>query len=82
MQDDLHVFWLLHVLFGFLLTRKLAARGQWLLIYTNSKYHFWIFSRRRNVALRMTDREVSGVTILEIEGRIVLGEESNSFAEK
>ncbi len=46
MQDDLHVLWLLHVLFGFLLTRKLAARGQWLLIYTNSKYRFE-FSRRR-----------------------------------
>jgi anti-sigma B factor antagonist len=34
------------------------------------------------VALRMTDRDVSGVTVLEIEGRIVLGEESNSFREK
>jgi len=34
------------------------------------------------VALRMTDREVNGVTVLEIEGRIVLGEESNSFREK
>jgi anti-sigma B factor antagonist len=30
----------------------------------------------------MTDRDVSGVTVLEIEGRIVLGEESNSFREK
>jgi len=34
------------------------------------------------VALRMTDRDVSGITVLEIEGRIVLGEESNSFREK
>jgi len=34
------------------------------------------------VALRMTDREVSGVSVLDIEGRIVLGEESNSFREK
>ena len=34
------------------------------------------------MALRMTDRDVSGVTVLEIEGRIVLGEESNSFREK
>jgi len=34
------------------------------------------------VALRMTDRDVNGVTALEIEGRIVLGEESNSFREK
>jgi anti-sigma B factor antagonist len=30
----------------------------------------------------MTDRDVSGITVLEIEGRIVLGEESNSFREK
>ncbi|HXQ26308.1 MAG TPA: STAS domain-containing protein [Candidatus Acidoferrales bacterium] len=34
------------------------------------------------MALRMTDREVSGVSVLDIEGRIVLGEESNSFREK
>ncbi|HUJ31721.1 MAG TPA: STAS domain-containing protein [Candidatus Acidoferrum sp.] len=34
------------------------------------------------MALRMTDRDVNGVTALEIEGRIVLGEESNSFREK
>ncbi|HXZ10776.1 MAG TPA: STAS domain-containing protein [Candidatus Sulfotelmatobacter sp.] len=34
------------------------------------------------MALRMTDRDVSGITVLEIEGRIVLGEESNSFREK
>lgn len=34
------------------------------------------------MALRMTDREVSGVTVLDLEGRIVLGEESNSFRER
>jgi anti-sigma B factor antagonist len=34
------------------------------------------------VALRMTDRDVSGVNVVDIEGRIVLGEESNSFREK
>ena len=34
------------------------------------------------MALRMTEREVSGVTVLEIEGRIVLGEESNAFRER
>jgi anti-sigma B factor antagonist len=32
------------------------------------------------VASRMTDRDVSGVTV--IEGRIVLGQESNAFREK
>src|ERR1700674_4724170 len=30
----------------------------------------------------MVDNEVNGVTVLEIEGRIVLGEESNAFREK
>src|SRR6202789_255202 len=30
----------------------------------------------------MTDRVVDGVDVLDIEGRIVLGEESNSFREK
>jgi anti-sigma B factor antagonist len=34
------------------------------------------------VALRMVDNEVNGVTVLELEGRIVLGEESNAFREK
>jgi anti-sigma B factor antagonist len=34
------------------------------------------------VALRITDRDVNGITVLEIEGRIVLGEESNSFRER
>jgi len=34
------------------------------------------------VALRMTDRNVGGVDVLDIEGRIVLGEESNAFREK
>ena len=34
------------------------------------------------MALRMSDRDVNGVTVIEIEGRIVLGEESNSFREK
>jgi len=34
------------------------------------------------VALRMTDRQIDGVDVVEIEGRIVLGEESNTFREK
>jgi anti-sigma B factor antagonist len=34
------------------------------------------------VALRMTDRQIDGVDVVEIEGRIVLGEESNAFREK
>ncbi|HWF37345.1 MAG TPA: STAS domain-containing protein [Candidatus Acidoferrales bacterium] len=34
------------------------------------------------MALRMTDRNVNGVDVVDIEGRIVLGEESNAFREK
>ena len=34
------------------------------------------------MALRMTDRDVSGITVVDIEGRIVLGEESNAFRER
>lgn len=34
------------------------------------------------MALRMAERDVNGVTVLDIEGRIVLGEESNAFREK
>jgi anti-sigma B factor antagonist len=30
----------------------------------------------------MTDREVNGVNVIDLEGRIVLGEESNSFRER
>jgi anti-sigma B factor antagonist len=30
----------------------------------------------------MTDRDVNGITVLDIEGRIVLGEESNAFRER
>ena len=34
------------------------------------------------MALRMTDHDVNGITVLEIDGRIVLGEESNGFRER
>jgi len=34
------------------------------------------------VALRITDHDVNGVTVLDIDGRIVLGEESNAFRER
>jgi len=35
-----------------------------------------------NVALRITDRDVHGVSVLDLEGRIVLGDESNAFRER
>jgi len=34
-----------------------------------------------NVALKITNREVDGVSVLALEGRIVLGEESNALRE-
>jgi anti-sigma B factor antagonist len=34
------------------------------------------------VALKMTNREVEGVSVVALEGRIVLGEESNALREK
>jgi len=34
------------------------------------------------VALKMTPREVDGVTVIAMDGRIVLGEESNALREK
>ena len=34
------------------------------------------------MALRITERDVNGVNVLDIDGRIVLGEESNAFRER
>ena len=34
------------------------------------------------MTIRMTDSEVDGVSVVELDGRIVLGEESTSFREK
>ena len=34
------------------------------------------------MALKMTNREVDGVSVLALDGRIVLGEESNALREK
>jgi anti-sigma B factor antagonist len=34
------------------------------------------------MALKMTNREVNGVSVVELDGRIVLGEESNALREK
>jgi hypothetical protein len=35
-----------------------------------------------NMALKMADREADGVSVVVLEGRIVLGEESNALREK
>jgi anti-sigma B factor antagonist len=42
----------------------------------------WTDEEERNVALKMTTREVDGVTVVALDGRIVLGEESNAMREK
>ena len=34
------------------------------------------------MALRITDRDVNGIAVLDLEGRIVLGEESNAMRER
>jgi anti-sigma B factor antagonist len=34
------------------------------------------------VALKMTDREVNGITVVAMDGRIVLGEESSALRER
>jgi anti-sigma B factor antagonist len=36
----------------------------------------------KNVALKLNQREVDGVTVVALDGRIVLGEESNALREK
>jgi len=36
----------------------------------------------RTWLLKMTNREVDGVAVVALDGRIVLGEESNAFAKK
>jgi anti-sigma B factor antagonist len=38
--------------------------------------------RRTDMALKITNREVDGVAVLALEGRIVLGEETSALREK
>jgi anti-sigma B factor antagonist len=40
------------------------------------------YEEESTVALKMTSREVDGVTVIALNGRIVLGEESNALREK
>jgi anti-sigma B factor antagonist len=88
LQADLSGLRILHVLLGLLL-----RKGYWEestpgknagsdFFKAQIPHRTASFSGGANVALRMTDREVGGVSVLDIEGRIVLGEESNAFREK
>src|SRR4030088_1100669 len=40
------------------------------------------FRNETNLALKITDREVDGVSVVALDGGIVLGEESNALREK
>jgi anti-sigma B factor antagonist len=73
---------LLYVLLGFLLRGCQTAEEQSTVSSDRYSKKGLRLPGGVNVALRMTDQEVNGVTVLEIEGRIVLGEESNAFREK
>jgi anti-sigma B factor antagonist len=83
----------LHVLRGLLLTQSGRTQGKDCFAeYTKNRYA----SRFRpglppdsctdeeelTVALKITTREVDGVTVAALDGRIVLGEESNALREK
>jgi anti-sigma B factor antagonist len=46
------------------------------------RYLTIVHCQEGNVALRITDREVDGVSVLDIDGRIVLGDESTAFRER
>jgi anti-sigma B factor antagonist len=41
-----------------------------------------LFDEENDMALKMTNREVDGVAVVALDGRIVLGEESNALREK
>src|ERR1700675_2980423 len=40
---------------------------------------FLLVQERKNVALKMTNREVDGASVVTLDGRIVLGEESQAL---
>jgi anti-sigma B factor antagonist len=82
LQIDLPGLRLLYVLLGFLLRGGQTAEEQSTVSSDGYSKKGLRLPGGVNVALRMTDQEVNGVTVLEIEGRIVLGEESNAFREK
>jgi anti-sigma B factor antagonist len=74
LQTDLPGLRLLHVLRGLLL-EVLAVSHQLPLVPLSDEEEI-------NVALKMTNREVEGVSVVALDGRIILGEESNALREK
>jgi anti-sigma B factor antagonist len=89
LQTDLSGLRLLHVLRGLLLTgqRFPALRCPAVLVSFQAPARLPPVLRSKDeeetqVALKMTTREVDGVTVVALDGRIVLGEESNALREK
>jgi anti-sigma B factor antagonist len=94
LQIGLQRMRVLHVLRGLLLIAKRAARsGKRPLCEIRQKricfaVPAWVAAglcrheEEINVALKMNQREVDGVTVVALDGRIVLGEESNALREK
>jgi anti-sigma B factor antagonist len=66
--------WLLHVLLRLLLISFAAPAEQGPEPFSDEE--------ENNVALKFTNREVDGVAVVALDGRIVLGEESNALREK
>jgi len=73
-QANLFGLRLLHVLFGLLLISLTAP--------ARLPPEPLSDEEENNVALKMTNREVDGVAVVALDGRIVLGEESNALREK
>ena len=74
MQADLCGMRLLHVLRGLLLISFAAPVQLGPEPFSDEE--------ENNVALKFTNREVDGVAVVALDGRIVLGEESNALREK
>jgi anti-sigma B factor antagonist len=74
LQIDLPGLRLLHVLRGLLLISFVVRPGLPPELLSNEE--------ENTVALKMTNREVDGVSVVALDGRIVLGEESNALREK
>jgi anti-sigma B factor antagonist len=81
LQTDLPRLRVLYVLLRFLLRARGPSRAA-AAFQSLQRMDSISSSGGTNVALRMTERDVNGVSFLDVEGRIVLGEESNSFREK
>jgi anti-sigma B factor antagonist len=74
LQVDLYGVRLLHVLRGLLLISFAAP------VHLNPEPCF--YEEETKVALKFTNREVDGVSVVALDGRIVLGEESNALRER